>query len=82
MDTILTLYGRRDCHLCDEMRAALEHWRTRLGFVLALKDIDEDPELVARFGNKVLVPMHDDREICHYFLEESALLKCLGKETE
>ena len=64
MDTILTLYGRRDCHLCDEMRAALEHWRTRLGFVLALKDIDEDPELVARFGNKIPVLMHDDREIC------------------
>jgi len=33
-------------------------------------------------GNKVPVLMHDNREICQYFLEESALLKCLGKETE
>lgn len=81
-DKILILYGRRDCHLCDEMRVALERWRTRLGFVLELKDIDEDPELLAGFGDKVPVLMHGDHEICHYFLDESALLRCLGREAE
>ncbi len=81
-DNILTLYGRSDCHLCDEMRIALERWRARLDFALELKDVDEDPELLARFGDKVPVLMHNDREICHYVLDESALLHCLGRFPE
>lgn len=76
-ETILTLYIRQDCHLCEEMRAELEPWRARLGFDLQVIDIAADPALIARYGDKVPVLARGEREICHYFLDESALQNCL-----
>lgn len=74
----LTLYIRRDCHLCDEMYDALRPWEAKLGFALRLVDVDDDPELIARFGDNVPVLMHREREICHYRLDEAALVACFG----
>lgn len=79
---VLTLYSRKDCHLCDEMRMALERQRQQRRFALKLVDIDSDPELVSRFGHKVPVLMRGDREICHYVLDGAALLECLDNEVE
>ncbi len=76
-ETILTLYIRQDCHLCEEMRAELEPWRSRLNFDLQVIDIAADPALIARYGDKVPVLAHGEREICHYFLDESTLQNCL-----
>ncbi|MFQ6022265.1 MAG: glutaredoxin family protein [Acidiferrobacterales bacterium] len=76
---VLTLYGRTHCHLCEEMQVALEPWRSRLGFVVKSVDIDDDPILCARFGDKVPVLMQNDREICRYIFDEQALLTCLGE---
>lgn len=77
MARILTLYIRRDCHLCDEMHAALEPRQEELGFALQSVDISDDLELIARFGDKVPVLMQGEREVCHYLLDEAALLTCL-----
>lgn len=73
----LKLYIRTYCHLCDDMRAAIEPWREKLGFRLAEVDVDDDPELEARLGEKVPVLMRGDKEICHYFFDESAFKRCL-----
>lgn len=70
------MYIRTDCHLCDEMYDALRPWQAKLGFVLRSVDIDDDPELIARFGDNVPVLMHGEREICHYRLDEAALVAC------
>lgn len=74
---VLTLYVRQDCHLCEQMRAELEPWRSRLGFNLQVIDISSDPALIARYGSKVPVLAHGEYEICYYFLDESALQDCL-----
>jgi glutaredoxin len=78
MPEVLTLYFRRDCHLCDEMYEALRPWQAKLGFTLQSVDIADDLELIAQLGDKVPVLMHGEREICHYQLDEPALLACLG----
>jgi thioredoxin reductase (NADPH) len=65
----LTLYGRSYCHLCDDMAAALEPLQRELGFGLAWVDVDRDPELEARLGERVPVLAHGDAELCHYFLD-------------
>lgn len=78
MAEVLTIYVRRDCHLCDQMRAALQPWQAKLGFALQSVDIADDLELIARFGDKVPVLMQGEQEICHYLLDEAALLACLG----
>ena len=78
--TVLTVYLRRYCHLCDDLLAALAPYRARLGFLVQEVDIDLDPALEARYGT--LIPVladPDGREICHYFLDEAALADCLGK---
>ncbi len=76
-DLKLTLYIRTYCHLCDDMRAAIEPWRARLGLELVEVDIDDHPELEARFGEKVPVLMRGEDEICHYFFDEAAFKRCL-----
>ena len=73
----LTLYIRTYCHLCDEMRAAVEPWRARLGLRLVEVDVDADPVLEARLGEKVPVLMAGEEEICHYFFDEDAFRQCL-----
>lgn len=73
----LTLYIRTYCHLCEEMRAAVEPWRARLGLRLVEVDVDADPELEARLGEKVPVLMAGGEEICHYFFDEDAFRQCL-----
>lgn len=70
----LTLYMRSACHLCEDMQRDLVPWQERLGFSLQTVDVDSDPELVARFNTMVPVLMAGDQEICHYFLDEKALL--------
>lgn len=76
----LTLYARRDCHLCAEMRRDLASLEGRLDFSVATVDIDGDAELVARYGHKVPVLVGRDEEICHYFLDETQLEEYLGRQ--
>jgi glutaredoxin len=77
MAETLTLYIRRDCHLCDEMYDALQPWQAKLGFALQSIDIADDLGLIARFGDKVPVLVYRGQEICHYRLDEAALLAYL-----
>lgn len=70
----LRVYGRRDCHLCDEMIAALRALQSELAFELEVLDVDSDAALETRFGAQVPVLVDSsDEEICHYWLDEAAL---------
>ena len=77
----LTLLGRPGCHLCDDMRAALEEFRASFEFSLREVDIDTDPALVARYGRLIPVLTEGHREICHYFLDPTALTRHLTDST-
>lgn len=70
----LRLYLRQHCHLCEDMLLQLQDWQTQLGFELETVDIDRDPALVEQYNTLVPVLMAGDREVCHYFLDEKALL--------
>ncbi|HQU15960.1 MAG: thioredoxin family protein [Chromatiales bacterium 21-64-14] len=73
----LTVYGRSHCHLCEEMLSALRPFQERYGFALEVVDIDGEPQLEARYGAKVPVLVTADRELCHYFLDETMLIRHL-----
>jgi hypothetical protein len=67
---MLRLYGRRYCHLCEEMALAL---RAR-GLAFEEYDVDADEGLEARYGDRV--PVLTDAagvEICFGRLDEPAL---------
>ena len=76
----LTLYTRADCRLCDEMHAALAPCIERFSLDLELVDVDRDPELRHRHGARVPVLALDGLEVCHWFLDEDALLARLQGE--
>ena len=84
----LTLYGRTYCHLCDDMKNALEPLRRGFSFVLHEVDVDSDPALEARFDELVPVLMtggpaaspQDVRELCHYFLDVPAVQAWLAAQ--
>jgi hypothetical protein len=80
-----TLYSRSWCHLCEDMLGALRACMARLGlpYTVDVVDVDADPALVARFDTLVPV-LYGDLDapaLCHYHLDEAALLRWLVPET-
>ncbi len=73
----LVLYGRAWCHLCDDMRAALEPLIDGAGVRLDVIDIDSDPALQARYDEWVPVLVLDGVELCHYHLDEARVRAAL-----
>lgn len=69
----LTVLGRSDCHLCEEMLSALRHLQGRFSFEIDVVDVDSRPELEARWGDKVPVLLEGGIEICRYRLDVAAL---------
>jgi glutaredoxin len=51
----LQLFTRPGCHLCDEMKAAIEDAARGLDVRLREVDISDDPELESRYGNDIPV---------------------------
>ncbi|HEY6239801.1 MAG TPA: glutaredoxin family protein [Burkholderiales bacterium] len=68
----LVLYSRSSCHLCDEMILAL---RLQLGsdFPVAIVDVDSDPVLELRYGDRVPLLMDGELELCGYRYDPSKL---------
>ena len=78
----LTLLVRAYCHLCEEMRTALEPLARRAGATIAEIDVDADPALEATFGERVPVLLLGrpgaGRELCHYRLDARRVTQALA----
>jgi thiol-disulfide isomerase/thioredoxin len=80
MTARFTLYSRSWCHLCEDMLAALRALEAPgRPFAVDVIDVDADPALVERFDElvPVLFGRLDEPELCHYFLDESAVRRYL-----
>jgi Glutaredoxin-like domain (DUF836) len=75
----LTLYSRAYCHLCDDMLAAIEALRGEFRFEVDVRDVDADPDLMARYNDLVPVLKADGIELCHYHLDEAKVREYLGR---
>jgi hypothetical protein len=71
------LYGRPGCHLCDEARAVLLRLRAKRPFALEEIDIETDDALLRRHLERIPVICVDGEEVCHFFVDERALLQRL-----
>jgi hypothetical protein len=74
----LTLYGRAWCHLCEDMRVALEPLLAEFGAHVTVIDVDSDPLLEARYNEWVPVLVGDGVELCHYHLDEARVRAALA----
>ena len=69
----LTVLSRAYCHLCEELLAALKQYQGRYDFEIEVVDVDGDPRLEEKWGDKVPVLLDGERELCHYFLDHDAV---------
>jgi thioredoxin-like negative regulator of GroEL len=75
----LTVFARPYCHLCDDMIAGLRRLQATRHFEFAVVDVDDDPLLEARYGERVPVLAGGGRELCHYFLDGAAVTAFLAQ---
>jgi hypothetical protein len=75
----VTLYGKPECHLCDEARAVLERVRREVPFELEERDITLDEELHRRYLERIPVVAVDGEEMFELFVDEAGLRGRLGR---
>ncbi len=79
--TNVTVYGRRGCHLCEDMISVLHEFAEELAISVSTIDIERDPAVSEeqRQSYNALVPVLcvDGHEICHHFLDLEALKSAL-----
>ena len=77
--TIVTLYGKPGCHLCDEARAVVAGVRRERPFELREVDVTADASLHARYGERIPVVKVGDREAFEYVVEPEELRRLLDR---
>jgi glutaredoxin len=53
--TVVTVYSRKNCHLCDVAMESLETVKSELKFDIEKINIDGDDELINKYGEEVPV---------------------------
>ncbi len=74
----VTLYGRPECHLCDDARAVLERVRADTPFDLRERDIEAHDELFRRYLERIPVVAIDGEEAFELFVDEAELRRRLA----
>lgn len=77
----LRLMSRSYCSLCQKMLDALAPHQQRHGFEIEVIDIDQYPELEAKYNELVPVLLLGEQEICHWHLDEQRLHEVLQPDT-
>jgi glutaredoxin len=75
----LTIYSRPGCHLCDEMKTAVDRVVRAIQTPVAIEEIDisADPDLEARYGLEIPVLLVDGKKVAKYRISEQELTRLL-----
>ena len=71
--SVVTLYGRPGCHLCDEARVVLERVRAEHPFEFVELDIERDERLLRAYLERIPVIALDGEELFDFAVDEVAL---------
>lgn len=75
----LTLYGRRYCHLCEEMEALVGPIAAEFAIAVRYVDVDADPGLDERYGARIPVLALGDTEIAQFRADPSLVREYLAQ---
>jgi hypothetical protein len=75
----LILYGKPGCHLCDDARAAVERVTAGRGVPVEQVDVSRDPNLYARYGQRIPVLEIDGETLFEFFIDETVLERRLDR---
>ena len=73
MSPTVVLYGRPECHLCDDARAILQRVRTDIPFELVERNIETDEDLLRRYLERIPVVEIAGEEAFELFVDEADL---------
>jgi glutaredoxin len=79
--TLVTLYGKPGCHLCEEAREVVVSVRLERDFELVEVDISLDPGLNREYGERIPVLAVNGEEAFEYVVDRQGLQECLDKVT-
>jgi glutaredoxin len=79
--TLVTLYGKPGCCLCDEAREAVALVRRDLPFELREVDVSIDPGLMREYGERIPVLELDGEELFELHVNPLELRRRLGTVT-
>jgi hypothetical protein len=71
--TLITVYSRPDCHLCEDAMASLTALQRELGFALEERDIGADEALLSAYFDRIPVVALDGEELFDFFVDEATL---------
>jgi glutaredoxin len=77
--TLVTLYGKPGCCLCDEARAAVESIRAKHPFDLEEIDITRDPVLEREYRERIPVVMVGGHSVGELVIEPTELEERLAR---
>jgi hypothetical protein len=77
----LTLYSRKDCCLCDDMKAIVRQVAAKVPVEFEEIDIDNAAELRARYGNVIPLLLIDGRKAFKYRVTAEVLEKRLKRKS-
>lgn len=77
-ERVVTLYRRRDCGPCEVALALLEAYAPQFHFTVESIDIDGDPYLVERYGERIPVAAIDGQEIASAPFRRGSVEDALG----
>jgi glutaredoxin len=75
--TVVTLYGKPGCHLCDDAREVVAAVRERCEFELREVDVSVDPALHREYGERIPVVAVDGEDRFQYHVDAARLLAAL-----
>jgi glutaredoxin len=79
--SVLTVYSKPGCHLCEEALEGLRVLQGELSFELLECDITTDEALHRAYFERIPVIALDGEELCDYFLEETLVRERLESRT-
>jgi glutaredoxin len=71
--SVLTLYTKPDCHLCEQAREIIDAVRQELPVELEVLDITSDESLHRAYFERIPVLALDGEELCEYFVDRDVL---------
>jgi glutaredoxin len=79
--TLVTLYGKPGCCLCDDAREAVAKVRGDVPFELREVDVSIDPAVMREYGERIPVLELDGEELFELHVDPLELRRCLGRVT-
>ena len=75
---VIAIYGRRDCHLCDDADEVVRKVAAEFASKIVHVDVDSDPELRKLYGDQVPVVTLNGRKVFKYRVDPARLRERLA----